>query len=396
VLVSATMNDTNGAGEPRQRTSYLAAQIFFLALGGGLILWAAVANRVWFERHVLLDRCTLEPQTVVWEHKLRIIVGIVGLAVLALVRPRVARWAGRYRFAAVAWSSASIALAIILAVIVVDQKRRHDEPIRMAPALADPRLPPMREDAALWYVHKPSASNEIDFHGLRVRYSINAQGNRASSVDDMPSRSAPTILITGESVGLGYDLPYEKTCAPLIAEALGVQVVNVSVTGYANDQAYRRLIDALAWFEHPIATVTFFIKEQLDRNVSPQRARLKLNHGRLELVQPTWLSTSPILHTFEMLVHTDEAIPLTRAIFERTAEASLARGARPLFIMTNYGPPCLPDSEGTIPLARALFDGIKGEYAVVEVKPSDYDMHPNEIEERKLADAIIAMLKPRH
>ncbi len=365
------------------RGSRLAANLVVAGAGALLLAWAALADGRWFERHVLELYCTSDPRTPGREQLARALAALIAIGLVAWVRPRAVRWAGKRRLAELAGSSAAIVAAIVLALAAGDALlRRFGKP---KPLLADPFLPPMRVDATLTYANLPSTSKEVMINGAPVRYAINAQGNRARRIDDEPDRSAPTVLLTGESIAIGYDLPYEKTCAGLLADALGVQVVNLAVTGVGSGPAYQRLRDALAWFEHPIATVTFVVPLQLPRNVARRGAG--------------FIATSPLLDLVDRLVplHSADAIPLTNAILRATARDSLAHGARPVFLMTNYGPPCLPDAEASPPLARALFENVDGKHAIVPIDPgsttSATDLHPNEAAERRLAAAILSLLR---
>ncbi len=249
----------------------------------------------------------------------------------------------------------------------------------------------------------PSSSKEVIIQGAPVRYFFDSHGNRAPDAHTESDRSAPTILITGESIGLGYDLPYEKTCAALLAKALGVQVVNVSVTGFAPDQALRRLEEALAWFEHPIATVSFVVPLALPRAVrhGSTRYRCRALEGWWSLPRrDTWLGRSVLWNVLERVIplHSSEAVALTRAILQRTVQASQARGARPVFVMTNYGSPCiLAGRRGTPPLSARLFPAVGGAHAIVDIASDECtgggDMHPNEVGERKIEAAIESMLR---
>jgi hypothetical protein len=241
----------------------------------------------------------------------------------------------------------------------------------------------MHRDERGWLVNTPSASNEVLVHGRRVRHFMDARGDRARDADAQPDRAAPTILVAGESIAFGYQLPYESSIAALLAEGLGVQVVNVAGVGFAGDEAYERLANALAWFEHPVATITFVVPEAMHRIARPDgwRARSAL-----------WTLLARVLP-----FHTAEAIERTRAVLLDTARVSAAHGARALFVMTNYGPPCLADEQGTPALARELFTGVPGDYLVVDVPPGErvggIDQHPNEAGARRLSAALASAIR---
>src|SRR5262249_34406503 len=90
--------------------------------------------------------------------------------------------------------------------------------------------------------------------------------------------------------------------------------------------------------------------------------------------------------------HGDEAIRVTRAILVAAAEAARARGAEPLFVVTNYGRRCAGDDPWMV---RELFAGLP--HVRVELDDADvfsaYDPHPNPRGSRKIADAVLAAVR---
>ncbi len=371
------------------------------AAGLVLVGWALFADARWFEHHVYALYCTIDPGVRARELKARIWAGLLGLVLLGWVAPAAGRWGARRTGAQMIGSALTILVPVLMSLGVSELVLRRAARAKAPPAL-DPFLPPMHFDPDGWYVNVPSSSKEVIIQGAPVRYFFDSHGNRAPDAHTESDRSAPTILITGESIGLGYDLPYEKTCAALLAKALGVQVVNVSVTGFAPDQALRRLEEALAWFEHPIATVSFVVPLALPRAVRHGSTRLSLSSagGLVSLPRrDTWLGRSVLWNVLERVIplHSSEAVALTRAILQRTVQASQARGARPVFVMTNYGSPCIADARGTPPLSRELFEAVGGAHAIVDIASDECtgggDMHPNEVGERKIEAAIESMLR---
>src|SRR5205823_11341191 len=134
--------------------------------------------------------------------------------------------------------------------------------------------------------------------------------NRSRSSDDAPDPSLPTILFSGESIGIGWGLPFDETTPVLVSKALGVQTVNLSVAGFATDQAYLRLERELPRYANPVAIVTFVVPIQLARNVSRNRSRLELSPAgdlRPLAPRPAFLRNSPLLKLVdETLPHGDE------------------------------------------------------------------------------------------
>jgi hypothetical protein len=74
------------------------------------------------------------------------------------------------------------------------------------------------------------------------------------------------------------------------------------------------------------------------------------------------------------------------------------RGARSLFVFTNFGPPCLPDERGSSSLERTLFAEVDAAYVRVDILPElmiryPKELHPNEKGHLAIAAAIIAALR---
>jgi hypothetical protein len=362
------------------------------------LLWAALADLRWFEHHALMAYCNTNPRISMWTIPLRVLAALFGVVLVAWVAPRSGRWAqGR--------TNAQLVGSVLMVLVPVCLSFGAAELIvRRAGLAAQPSLaslvPEVHLDENGWFVNTPSSSKVVTAHGTPVSYFIDARGDRAPDSHTQPDREAPTILIAGESIAFAYDLPYELSCAALLADALGVQVVNVAGVGFGNDQAYDRLANALAWFEHPIATVTFVVPEEMHRNVRNTSSRLGLSDGALWMIpRPrAWYTKSQLWRVLDRVLplHTAESIELTHAILRETVRITEAHGARAFFVMTNYGPACLADAEGTPLLARELFRDTGGQHVIVDI-PADEcaggtDMHPNEAGERRLTAAILASI----
>jgi len=256
----------------------------------------------------------------------------------------------------------------------------------------------MRVDETGNYVPIPSRVKDFAVQGRSVRYEIDAEGNRAASVRNASDPRAATLLFTGESITLGWGVAYEESYPALVGRDLGVQSVNLAVTGFSSDQAFLRLREALPRFALPVALVTIVLPVQLERNVSDARQRLAIRDGRLELVarSTSWFLTSPLGKLVPY--HSDEAIALTRAILRATDELARGRGARAVFVLTDFGAPCLPEDDGQSRLERRLFSGLGVTYTRVEIPPPlaigyPNEVHPNVRGHRAIADAIVRMLR---
>ncbi len=172
------------------------------------------------------------------------------------------------------------------------------------------------------------------------------------------------------------------------------------MVGYGNDQAYRRVLDALPRFARPLAVVTVFVPDQIERNVDRWRPRLGLaRDGTLVPVPPS--SGPRLLKLLDRLpYHGDEALRVTAAILRATAEAARARGAVPLFVVTNYGPPCVRDDDGEAWIVEELFVRQALPFVRVELDPEDLlpgflERHPGARGARKIASAVERGLSER-
>jgi hypothetical protein len=364
-------------------------------VGALLVGTALAADARWFDVHWLELYCAVSPATYTWEWVARAIAAIAGLGLLVAALTVVPRRIGRSDSARLGRSTASIALAVLLALVASDGILRRRARNRND-VVHEPTLPPMVIDTTGNFAPLPGRTKGVALGPRHVEYAIDSDGNRAASADRVADLRAPTLLFAGESITIGWGVPYEKTYPAVVGAALGLQSINLAVARFSNDQAYLRLHGTLDRFERPVAVVTLAIASQIARNVSRGRDRLVLSNGRLQLLpaSTSWLATSPLLDLF---FHSDEAIALTRAIFRATAEAARAKGARAIFVWTNFGPPCVEGDRGASPVELALFESTA--HVRVDITPDEYiaspgDPHPNEAGHMAIARAILAAVAP--
>lgn len=380
----------------RRQSARLVTRWAVIAVGATLLAAAVGADSRWFEEHWLGAYCTRSSVTPALEAIARVLVGGSGVALVALARPRLERWVSRRSAGEVLARCAAIILAVVLSLVVSDAVLRRRQSQRKRSEA--PFLPPMTIDARGNYAPLPSQTKDVTFGKRVVRYAIDPDGNRAASSDHVADPNAPTIVFTGESVGIGWGVAFEQSYPSLVAAALGVQTVNVAVAGFSNDQAYLRARDAFTKLAHPIALVTVAVAEQLERNVNPTRDHLVLSpEGRLELepASTSLWATSPLL---KLGYHASDAIALTRAILDATAELSRSRKAIPVFLWTNYGQPCHLTDRGKSRLEEQLFSGLDAAYARVDIAADQTingaaDAHPDEKGHQALARAVLDALR---
>ncbi len=378
--------------------------LLVLSLGALLVAWALSADEHWAEQHVLPFYCATHPAEGVLTPALRWLAGALGVVLAVKIAPAAARWAGRASLRAWAGSLAGIAIAVAASLGVTElyMRRLHqrigfDDP----PPLAGDRAGSMASlDPRLGWSYVPRRTTWVRMGDRPVAYAIDAEGDRAPSAEHLTDPARPTVLFTGESVAFGYGLPYEETVPFLVGRDLHVQAVNLAVVGYGNDQAYLRVLDALPRYRHPLAVVTFFLTRQIRRNVDPWRPRLALGPGgALDLVAP---AAGPRIVRLlqELPFHGDEALRVTAAILRATAEAARARGAYPLFVVTNYGLPCLHADGGEPWVVDQLLVRQQLPFVRVDLGPEDRlpvlaEKHPGLPGSRKIADAVERALSER-
>ena len=239
----------------------------------------------------------------------------------------------------------------------------------------------------------------MELSGRRISYAIDAAGDRAGSPDEVPDPARPTILFAGESIAFGWGLHHEETFPFRVGRDLGIQAVNLAVVGYGNDQAHLRVLDALERYRRPVAVVTLFVPSQIRRNVDIWRPRLALGpDGALEIVPASaGLRIAKLLQVLPY--HGDDALRVTAAILRATAEAARARGAVPLFVVTNHGAACLHDDGEEAWIVEELFVRQGLPFVRVDLEPQDLlpgllERHPGPGGARKIAAAVERALSP--
>jgi hypothetical protein len=203
----------------------------------------------------------------------------------------------------------------------------------------------------------------------------------------------PTIVFTGESIIVGHGLNWDESVPGQVAALLGTQSANMAVHGFANDQAYLRLLEELPRFRQPVAVVSLFMPALFDRNLDDDRPHLAPGLVWLPAV-PRWRLAA--LAKWLVPYRSDEAIErgiaATRAVLRATFDLARARGAVPLILVPQFAP--------EEPVERLLRHRILDEtglpYVWLEVDPSwrvPGDPHPDARAAHAMAIAIAARLQ---
>lgn len=372
------------AAEVRRRAGEVVVIIGAIALVG--LAWHADAP--WFERHVLVGYCATSRVGLALSPAARASAVVAALLLGLVVRPRLGRWAAR----ASARDLAGVGFAIIAALAMSELILRRI-PFGERTPLVRADMPRAVADPRLGWRFVPSQTAAVSIRGRTVEYAIDADGDRAATAAERIDPERPTIIIAGESIAFGESLPWPETLAAHLAADLGVQIVDVGVPTYGSDQAYLRVVDALERVRRPVAVITTFIPQVIRRNGQTTRPHLALRDGALSLEPPTRRLELARLWRDEPY-HDGTAVELTRAVLQETVRVAQAHGASPLFVVTNYGPPCL--SGGDAWILRTLFDDGAIPSVRVELGADDVvgapDFHPNARGARRLAEAVEAAL----
>jgi hypothetical protein len=370
-----------------------------VALGGAaLVAWAAQADLHWFELHETPHFCAENPALKTRAVVLRLGGAVAGLALL-LFAGRAGRWAGRRPASEVVAAVARSALAIVLALGACDLLlRRFGPPPRV---ITGPNYHPATiEHPRYGYSVRPSSSVEYRIGAKSLRYIYDANGYRVGSPEASTDFARPSILFTGESVAAGFCINDEETYARMVGDELGVQAVNLAVPGYGDDTAYMRLSDELPRFQHPLAVVTSALHSTIERNTWPDRPHLVFeDEGTTRWIPAVTRigdpmpRLSPLVDVFHTFYRSAEPLHQARAAFVATAREARARGAFPLFVLTNtnIAEPCLPDETGAPSIERTLFEGLGVAHIRVDLGGGDLDpvlRHPTLRGQRKIAEAV--------
>ena len=381
----------------RRRVAF--ASIVRASLSGialAFLLGALELDRSWFELHLTQSFCALEPVQLRRLAIVRISLALTALLLAFVVRPWLGRRAADGSARDILRERWRWGLAALLAFPAADLILRHAQ---HASTLAPPALPPVQPDAFFGWGGAPSTTTILRADDRDIPYALDLNGYRAREQDEVIDPDQPTLLFGGESITEGVGVRFEESYPALVAADLDMQAALVAVHGYGDGQIHWAVERQLAVLRRPRAVVTFLIPQLLERDLDPSRPRLVLDaRGSLVRVEaepqpPAWWRQSPVRRIAHGLFpyHDASPIELARAIFRATATDARARGAYPLFVLTNWGPACLPPAPGEPTLAQRIFVGLDLPWIEVKLDPEWIEhstFHPNAKAHRVMADAI--------
>jgi hypothetical protein len=254
-------------------------------------------------------------------------------------------------------------------------------------------------DPSLGWRFIPRHHAALRHSGRLVDYRIDGNGNRAPGWDQVSDPGRPSILFLGESIMAGWGLFWEETIAARLGRRTGLQPVNLAVFGYGNDQAMRRLEQALPSFGQARYVVSLVNVLQLERNTRPwQRGFALGGEGNLLERGPSlgfWSHLRLRVIWNQLPIHRRERIELAGALLGRTATCARAAGARPLFVVPSYGPPRAHRQHAEAAVLDQVFAAAGVDYLLVDIDPRlrlDDAWHPDAQGADVLAQAIAAAL----
>lgn len=382
-----------GALHPRAR---LVAELLVGGLGVSFLAWAWHADLRYCERHFCAECFAYDAYQVDAAHAWRAGGALIGLLLLFVLRPLAGRWAGSRPPGQSIAACGRIVVALCLSVVaseiglrVLHLPHGKDKSHTIEVAIGEP-------NARYGWLFTASKATVLPHAGGRhVEYAVNAEHNRAPSVDALPDHAKPSILFVGESLTAGHGLPWGETYPALVGDALGLQVVNLGVHGYGFDQQFLRLYDTLPTFEHPVAIVTMYLPLMIDRASEETHPHLEFV-GHEPVVEPLdgFWHHSALVRAWWLArpYRTDHALELAARIFRETDRLARERGARAVFLAPNqdYGTP-----RGDEYVIDELFtrQGLTVIDADFGFHPLQDDVHPDAASTRRLADLVIASLR---
>ena len=178
-------------------------EIAIAIAGGTLVFMALAANQPWLDRHFFPSFFMPRRWYVTVETGVRVMLAAIGVVVVIVLRPRIARLDVRQPGRAV-----PVVIAALLAAGAGELMLRATRmrPIGWLVAEDEPRR---RPDPRLGWTLTPNRIGRGTIGGRFVEYAIDPAGYRVRRLDDPVNAEQPTILFTGESVMFGEGLTWD-------------------------------------------------------------------------------------------------------------------------------------------------------------------------------------------
>ena len=366
--------------------SRLLTEVTVASFGVALLATSLLANQRWLDRHFLPSFFLTRETYVLLETIVRLAMGVLGMLLALVVRPRIGR--------AVARAPARVLHVAIAAVLALAASELVLRLVHLRPAewLGRDQEPRRQADPRLGWTFVPSRTGHSAIGGRVVDYAFDAAGYRVRRPDAPVDPELPTLLFTGESVMFGKGLTWDESIPAQVGAMLGKQSANLAVDGYGNDQAYLRVQDELPRFGQPAAVVSMFMTTLFGRNLDDDRPHLGpgltwlpgVRHGRLR-------SFVQLVAPYRSDETVERGIAVTREILRATVELAAHRGATPLILVPQFG----PEDRVEQTLRHRILDEARLPYVLVEIDPAwrvPGDVHPNAHAAHVMAAAVAGRL----
>jgi hypothetical protein len=299
--------------------------------GGAMIVCAVAANQAWLDRHFLSDFFIPRAVFLRVESGSRIAAAVIGALLLAVCRP-LARFLIRDPLRTLFMT---VAVVAAFGAAELALRRTH---LRAKEEVSARKEPRRHLDARLGWLFVPSRAGSQTINGRRTEYAFDAHGYRVRRLGDTVDFEAPAVIFTGESMVVGEKLHWDETIPAQTGSLLGIQSANIAVSGFANDQAYLRLVQELPHFRDPVAVVILFSPSLFDRNLDDDRPHLG-PHLILRPAQQRWrlAAIAKRLLRYRSDAVIEEGIAVTREVLRAAVDLARRRGAEPLILVPQFG-----------------------------------------------------------
>jgi len=386
------MSTSCRASGPERVATQVVTEVVVAAVGAVILVGSLRVDRFWVDHHFM--PAFYPPHRVyVVAGSVAFVVGIVlGLALALVFRSRIGRFVARVPLRRLIADLARVSLAVVLALGTSELvlRRTFSRATEERPANEEPLRHP---DQRLGWTFVPGHTGHATVGGRVIEYAFDSAGYRVRHPGEQVDPERPTIIFAGESFIVGHGLTWDESVPGQVEALLGTQTANLAVHGFANDQAYLRLLTELPRFRQPVAVVTLFMPALFDRNLDDDRPHLGPKLDWLP-AKRRWRLTAIAkrLVPYRSDDAIERGIVTTRALLSATVDLAKSRGAIPLIVVPQFTP--------EDPIERMLRYRILNEpglpYMWVELDPTWHlsgDGHPDARGAHAIAVAIAARLQ---